>query len=195
MEIAETVVAAGEIVVLAPKGQINTYTAPALQQKMLALLERDSRRIVVDLVGVRSLTSAALRVLLLVSRRLRPVQGEIVLCRLNESVRKVFAISGFDKDFAIVSSLDEAVAALRRSPHAPPPPAESAAPATDPLRAPPTDPLLSSSAAPGASTARSLADSVLDALGRGTSTPATKAVPKGLGEALIEALGSKASRQ
>jgi anti-sigma B factor antagonist len=121
----------GEVAILGPVGSLNTQSSPAFEQKILALLTGGSRRIVVDLRSVDIVTSAALRVLLVAGRRLNSGGiGRVVLCGLNEEVRKVFSISGFDRDFAIVAHRGEAIA---RAGEALP----QASPGTTPRGAPP----------------------------------------------------------
>jgi anti-sigma B factor antagonist len=100
----------GEVAVFGPKGSLNTRTSPILEQRLRALLDAKSRLIVVDMKDVDYLSSSALRVLLMAARRLKRVSGKLFLCGLREEVRKVFAISGFDRDFNIQANRKEAIA-------------------------------------------------------------------------------------
>ncbi len=122
MEIAET--KDGEVTILAPKGSLNTQTSPKLEQKLLAVLGEKRRLIVIDFKGVDYLSSAALRVLLLITRRLARIHGRLLLCNMSEDLKKVFAISGFDRDFTILGTRGEAVATAAATP--PPPPGADA---------------------------------------------------------------------
>lgn len=107
MDIEET--RQGEIVILAPSGSLNAQTAAKLEQKLVSLLTSRVCLLVVDFKEVDYVASAALRVLLMVGRKLAPPRGRFVLCTMSEDVRKVFTISGFDRDFTIVRSRGEAV--------------------------------------------------------------------------------------
>jgi len=100
----------GEVAVLGPRGSLNTQTSPKLEQKLGSMLEAKSRLIVVDMKNVDYVSSSALRVLLMTTRRLKRVNGKLFLCGLREEVRKVFAISGFDRDFNIQATSKEAIA-------------------------------------------------------------------------------------
>jgi anti-anti-sigma factor len=102
----------GEVVVLAPKGSLNTETSPRLEQKVVELLNASERWFAVDLAGVDYISSAGLRVLLMMARRLRAAAGAMVLCALNHDVAKVFALCGFEREFTIVPTRDEAFARL-----------------------------------------------------------------------------------
>jgi anti-anti-sigma factor len=120
----------GEVFILAPSGSLNTQTSPKLEQKLLKLLEEKARLVVIDFKGVDYLSSAALRVLLMTLRRLVRAQGRLVLCTMGDDLRKVFSISGFDRDFTILQTRGEAVALAATTP-APPAKAE-----TKPAKAP-----------------------------------------------------------
>ncbi len=110
----------GEVNVLAPKGSLNTQTSPKLEQKLQALLSAKDRLIVIDFKNVDYLSSAALRVLLMITRRLVRAHGRLVLCAMSDDLKKVFSISGFDRDFTILATRGEAVYLAASTP---PPPA------------------------------------------------------------------------
>ena len=44
------------------------------------------------------------------AKRLKPDEGKVVLCAMEDYVREVFEIAGFDSFLPIVSGLDEALA-------------------------------------------------------------------------------------
>jgi anti-sigma B factor antagonist len=133
VEIQETKV--GDVVVLMPEGNLTAAAdCQVLQQKLKALLDGHARLIVVDGAKVGQIGSGAMRVLLLVGRKLGPLGGRLVLCALSDHVRQGFTISGFDRDFTIVSRRETAVAKVQESL---PSPAEAAAPS--PRRDPATE--------------------------------------------------------
>jgi anti-anti-sigma factor len=113
----------GEVIVLAPKGSLNTQTSPKLEQKLQKLLSDKARLIVIDFKNVDYLSSAALRVLLMITRRLVRAHGRLVLCAMSDDLKKVFSISGFDRDFTILVSRGEAIELAAATP---PPPAGAA---------------------------------------------------------------------
>jgi anti-sigma B factor antagonist len=111
----------GEVTILAPKGSLNTQTSPKLEQKLVGVLGEKGRLIVIDFKGVDYLSSAALRVLLLITRRLAKVHGRLLLCAMSDDLKRVFAVSGFDRDFTILGGRGEAIAMAAAT--LPPPPA------------------------------------------------------------------------
>ncbi len=75
----------------------------------MGLADGGERRIVLDLGGIEYVSSAGLRVLLLVAKKLRLGDGELGLCALGPAVRQVFELAGFLSIFPIEASRAAAV--------------------------------------------------------------------------------------
>lgn len=114
----------GEAVVVAPVGSLNAQNEAAFNDKLKALLDEQMRFIVVDFRKVDHVGSAALRVLLLLARKLVPREGRLVLCALNPEIQQAFTVSGFDNDFTILATRAEALDVATRPMTAPEPVAE-----------------------------------------------------------------------
>ena len=110
MEIHETKKA--DIVVLEPDGRLDTSTSRAFEEKIHEVLSTGERKFVVDLRELEYVSSAGLRVLLMLARRLQSKGGELVLCSPTESVQEVLDISGFTRIFNIAPSQTEALKAI-----------------------------------------------------------------------------------
>jgi anti-anti-sigma factor len=192
----------GEVVVLSPDGSLaGTEETSALEAKLAAVQKAAGRYLVIDCTSVGQLTSVAIRALLVTSRKLGRSQGRLVLFGMNAKVRKAFAISGFDKDFTILQTREEAlervlepvapsVKAARRSPASPAAPApEAAAPAVEasakPEPVPAAVPAPATGPAPGGSRRA-------DSEGR-ASRPAEDP-REALADALLDALGVRTRR-
>jgi anti-anti-sigma factor len=101
----------GEAVVLTPDGDLNTpQECGVLERKLAQSIESGARALVIDCQKAPRVSAAAIRLLLLMQRRLGQLHGCLVLCGLGDIVRRVFAISGFDRDFTIVVAREDAVA-------------------------------------------------------------------------------------
>ena len=97
------------VVAVAPAGRIDTSTAPVLEQHLLGLITRGERRLVVDFSGVDYISSAGLRVMLVLARRVRDANGQLGLCAMNDAVRQVFQLAGFLPLFTVQDSREAAV--------------------------------------------------------------------------------------
>lgn len=133
LEIRETKLEDG-FVVLEPVGRLESKTSPELDRKVVALLGAGERRFVVDLASTEYVSSAGLRVLLMLGKKVSGGAGRLVLCGLNPQVREVFDVAGLGALFVIRSSRAEALASADAAPK-PPAPAAPAPPAEDPFLA------------------------------------------------------------
>jgi anti-sigma B factor antagonist len=72
-------------------------------------IEKEAKRIVLDMNEVDYVSSAGLRVLLQGAKALKETEGEIVLFGMNSAVKEVFSLSGFKTLFRTFSYEDDAV--------------------------------------------------------------------------------------
>ena len=96
-------------VVIAVEGQINSANAPALETDLLSRIDQGERRVVLDLGLLSYISSAGLRVVLMMAKRLRQSDGKLVLCGLQSRVREVFDISGFLAILTVVETREDAL--------------------------------------------------------------------------------------
>lgn len=96
-------------VVIAVEGQINSANAPALETDLLSRIDQGERRVVLDLGLLSYISSAGLRVVLMMAKRLRQTDGKLVLCGLQSRVREVFDISGFLAILTVVETREDAL--------------------------------------------------------------------------------------
>jgi anti-anti-sigma factor len=107
MEITET--RDGGAVVVAPAGRMDSTTSDRLERHLSNLLASGVRRVVVDFAQVEYISSAGLRVMLVLARRLKDARGALALCAMGAPVRHVFELAGFMPLFAVDGSRDAAV--------------------------------------------------------------------------------------
>lgn len=96
-------------IVVAPVGELDLASAPRLRSEVLARLAEGHRRVVVDLVGVDFADSIGIGVLVAVNKRVRGLDGVLVLARPEPPVRRVLELAGIDRILAVHDDLDGAV--------------------------------------------------------------------------------------
>src|SRR5690606_19917254 len=97
------------VVVVSAAGQINSANASEIEHSLLAWLEDGAGKWVLDMSGVEYISSAGLRVVLLIAKRLKQNGGRLVLCSLQPHVKEVFDISGFLAILDVADSRDTAI--------------------------------------------------------------------------------------
>jgi anti-anti-sigma factor len=95
--------------IMALAGRLDTETAADVELALQDLLAAGERNYLFDLSGIGYVSSAGLRVLLSLAKKLDGGKGDLRLCSLNTSVRQVFDIAGFSKLFAIYPDRDAAL--------------------------------------------------------------------------------------
>ena len=90
-------------------GRIDANSAKELEQQSLGWIEGGEKKLVLDFTSVDFISSAGLRVILLIAKKLEPAEGKVKLCGLNATLKDVFEISGFSKLFVIVPGVAEAL--------------------------------------------------------------------------------------
>lgn len=100
-----------DVVVLDVGGRIDATSAPALEQKLLGILDAGERRLVIDCTSLRYISSGGLRVLLMAAKRLAH-GGALALAGLSAPIQEIFDVAGFSSIFRIYRTQDDAVAAV-----------------------------------------------------------------------------------
>ncbi len=100
---------AGDVVVAKLAGRLDSQSATPAEEQLTGLIGTAAPRLVIDLSNLEYISSAGLRVLLLVARKVQQAQGKMAVFGLASGVREVFSISGFDTIFTV---RDDAAAAL-----------------------------------------------------------------------------------
>jgi anti-anti-sigma factor len=102
---------AGDVVIVKLSGRLDSNTAPPAEESFTRLLAGGPLRLAIDMSNLEYISSAGLRVLLVVAKKLQQAKGKVVLFGLVHNVREVFQISGFDRIFTIQPDIAAAVAA------------------------------------------------------------------------------------
>ena len=107
MEISERKV--GGVCIVSLNGRLDSGTSDTLAQRLHHLIDGGERRLVIDFEKLDYISSTGLRVLLVAAKRLKAVDGRIVLSSLKPHILEVFEIAGFKSIFPIYGNADQAV--------------------------------------------------------------------------------------
>ncbi len=102
---------AGSILVVQAFGEIDAQAAEELQARIAEVTEPESR-LILDMSGVSSMSSAGLRLLLLLYRRISEIGGVMILCGVSEEILDTMSATGFLDFFAVYDSVDAGLEAL-----------------------------------------------------------------------------------
>jgi len=97
---------------LSVSGRLDASTAPLLQSRFEAALIPERNRFIIDLHDVDYVSSGGLRVLLVMTKKVRALGGEIVLAELHPFVEDLLRMAGFHALIPSAATREEAVAML-----------------------------------------------------------------------------------
>ena len=99
------------LVALVLESRLDASSAPALKNRITALVRRGHRRIALDLSEVEFIDSSGLSALVSVLRQLQG-EGELVLVGLRSTVLSMFKLTRLDRVFRVFPDQPQALAAL-----------------------------------------------------------------------------------
>jgi stage II sporulation protein AA (anti-sigma F factor antagonist) len=102
----------GNVMSVALAGRLDAGSSNTTEAQLLGLIEAGERNLVVDLADLSYITSMGLAVLLWVAKRLKSVDGRIVVCALQPTVQQVYEIAGFATIIPVFGTRREAIADL-----------------------------------------------------------------------------------
>jgi anti-sigma B factor antagonist len=100
------------LLVILVSGEIDGRSAPEAQAQLLPLVTEHAT-VVIDLGTVTFMSSAGLRMMLLLYRHATAGNGKVALVALPDQIKDTMAATGFLDFFVVSSSVPEAVAVLR----------------------------------------------------------------------------------
>jgi anti-anti-sigma factor len=110
MELVEEV--HGRVVLVTARGRLDGSTSQAFGARLEKLAATSEPRLVVDFSGVDFVSSAGLRVVLTVLKRVKAANGRLAFCAVQAPVQEVLDITGFTGMLDVHAGRAEAMAAL-----------------------------------------------------------------------------------
>lgn len=89
-------------------GEVDVYTSTSFKERLVNVIDDGCVKVVIDLEGVEFIDSSGLGVLVSGLRRVKEGGGYLRLVCTRDPILKIFRITGLDRVFPIVTSLDEA---------------------------------------------------------------------------------------
>ena len=90
-------------------GRLDSNTSPDLEERISETMNNGTINMVLDFEALEYISSAGLRIILKTTKDLKRQNGQLILCSMQDYVREVFEISGFDSFLPIAPSLDDAL--------------------------------------------------------------------------------------
>ena len=91
------------------RGRFDAPSAPEAERKLRELLDSGMSKVLLDLTAVEYISSGGLRVIIMLTKALEKINGELKLCGLSPFVSEVFKITNLAKRYEICATREEAL--------------------------------------------------------------------------------------
>ncbi len=102
----------GDVMILRIDGRLDAASSPLVEQKITTHIESGKKKLVMNFERVEYISSAGLRLLLSVGKKLVADGGKMVVCSVADDVMEVVQMAGFDRVLEIHNTEKEATSAL-----------------------------------------------------------------------------------
>ena len=93
-------------------GRLDSNTSQGFEKKVFQAIDNGSKSMIIDFKNLDYISSAGLRVILKATKALKREEGTLMLCDMQDYVKEVFEIAGFDSFLSIVGTMDDALNAF-----------------------------------------------------------------------------------
>ncbi len=99
----------GKQVILRLEGRVDATTSPILEKRIQSLIQESHKEQILDFSKVDYLSSAGLRVLISATKKLKVLQGRLVLFSVQEEVLEIIKMAGFERILTLCSLEQDAL--------------------------------------------------------------------------------------
>jgi len=107
MNLKETI--SDKAIIIEIEGRLDTTNFSQLENKIMDHVNAGKINILVDCSSMDYVSSSGLRIFLMSLKKITNLNGQFVLCGLQENIQEIFEISGFTSIFKIYNNQKEAL--------------------------------------------------------------------------------------
>lgn len=97
----------GDILILRMSGRLDAVSSPTAERKVFDYINNGHHKLLFDFAGIDYLSSAGIRMLLSVTKKLKTMSGKLILFSVTSNVMDVLKMSGFDHILEIVQTEED----------------------------------------------------------------------------------------
>ncbi len=112
MEIHQT--KQGDIIIFQVTGRLDSNSSADFEEAVFGVIRTGTKKVIIDFGELDYISSAGLRIILKATKDLKRKEGHMVLCAMQDYVKEVFEISGFDTFLPIAASVGEGITSFER---------------------------------------------------------------------------------
>jgi anti-sigma B factor antagonist len=93
-------------------GRLDSNTSQEFETSIFDAISSGSKHMIFNFKDIDYISSAGLRVILKATKALKREEGKLMLCDMQDYVKEVFEIAGFDTFLPIVPTMNDALKAF-----------------------------------------------------------------------------------
>lgn len=101
--------AKGDVLVLNMSGRLDAVSSPNAEHTVFDFINTGHYKLVLNFSGIDYLSSAGMRMLLSITKKLKSLPGKVVICSITQNVMDVLKMSGFDHVLELTGTEEEAL--------------------------------------------------------------------------------------
>ncbi|MDY6970852.1 MAG: STAS domain-containing protein [Thermodesulfobacteriota bacterium] len=98
--------------IVSVSGRMDAVTAPEFERELVDCMNEGEANFIIDLGQLDYISSAGLRSMLITAKRLKAMDGQILLSSLRDTVKEIFEISGFSSIIPTYESVENALSQI-----------------------------------------------------------------------------------
>lgn len=99
----------GDVLVLRLKGRLDAISTPLTEKRTFELINEGRYKFLIDFSHVDYISSAGMRMLLSLTKKLKSLSGKLVLSQVTHNVMDVLKMSGFDHVLELARTDEDAL--------------------------------------------------------------------------------------
>lgn len=104
----------GNVSVVHLNGRFDASSSAHIHDKIMTEIENEGcTDLVLNFEKVDYISSAGLRIAIYVSKHIKKISGNLVICSLNDNIKKIFEISGLYRLFKVTDNVEEALKQIK----------------------------------------------------------------------------------
>jgi anti-sigma B factor antagonist len=97
------------------RGGLDLYYSNQLKELILGMIKKKSEKFIFDMQKVETINSSGIGALIFVSSTVKKMNAQLVIAKINDSVKKAMELSKLSGYFKIAGSLREALDLIQRA--------------------------------------------------------------------------------
>lgn len=98
-----------DVIILSLKGRFSPAATGQVEEKVNEVINLGEKKLAIDFTELEYINSMGLRIILGATKKMRKLEGNIVLFALKDHIKEVFEMTGFSSIMTITSTEEEAL--------------------------------------------------------------------------------------